>query len=184
MLDRAFKVAVLGSASISRDSFDGRQAHRVGQLIAMEGCILLTGGCTGLPHAAANGAVSAGGLTVAVSPAKNRKEHESVYRYPLDSFVILFTGMGRKGRNVILIRSADACIFLRGGMGTLNEFTIAFNDMGTASAIGVLTGAGGLTDEIPTLVALEPRMPRSHLIIDSDPESLLDKILLHLRDRQ
>jgi uncharacterized protein (TIGR00725 family) len=184
MSDRTFKIAVLGSASISSDSFHGRQAYRVGQSIAREGCILLTGGCTGLPHAAVNGAISAGGLTVAVSPAKNRREHESAYRYPLDSFVILFTGMGRKGRNVVLIRSADACIFLRGGMGTLNEFTIAFDDMGAASAIGVLTGTGGLTDEIPTLVSLEPRTPRCHLIMDADPESLLDKILVHLRDRQ
>jgi len=183
MLDRAFKIAVLGSASIPGDSVEGRQAYRVGQLVAMEHCILLTGGCTGLPHAAVNGATSAGGLTVAVSPVKNRKEHESVYRYPLDSFVILFTGMGRKGRNVILIRSADACLFLRGGMGTMNEFTIAFSEMGTTSAMGVLIGAGGLTDEIPTLVSLEPRTPRSHLIMDSDPESLLDKILLHLRNR-
>ena len=184
MTDRAFKVAVLGSAIVPSDSFDGRQAYRVGRLIATEGCILLTGGCTGLPHAAVGGAASAGGLTVAVSPAKNRRDHESVYGYPLDSSLILFTGMGRKGRNVILIRSADACIFLRGGMGTLNEFTIAFNDMGTGSAIGVLAGAGGLTDEIPTLVSLEPRTPRAHLIIDSDLENILSEILLHLRYRQ
>ncbi len=184
MLDRAFKIAVLGSASIPRDSFEGRLAYRVGQLIAMEGCILLTGGCTGLPHAAANGAASAGGLTIAISPAKTRNEHEAAYRYPLDSLVVLFTGMGRKGRNVVLIRSADACFFLRGGMGTLNEFTIAFDSMAAASAIGVLIGAGGLTDEIPKLISLEPRTPRSHLIIDSDPESLLDKILVHLRARQ
>jgi uncharacterized protein (TIGR00725 family) len=183
MLDRVFKLAVLGSASIPSDSFDGRQAYRVGQLIAQEGCVLLTGGCTGLPHAAVSGAASAGGLTLAISPAKNRREHESVYRYPLDSFVILFTGMGTKGRNVVLIRSADACIFLRGGMGTLNEFTIAFDDMGSASAIGVLTSAGGLTGQISTLVSIEPRTPRSHLIMDSDPESLLDRILEHLRDR-
>jgi len=184
MPDRAFKIAVLGSASVPSDSIDGRQAYIVGRLIATEGCILLTGGCTGLPHAAVNGAASAGGLAVAISPARNVRDHESVYRYPLDSSVILFTGMGTKGRNIILIRSADACIFLRGGMGTLNEFTIAFNDMDTASAIGVLAGAGGLTNEIPTLVSLEPRTPRAHLIIDSDPQSILYEILLHLRTRQ
>lgn len=184
MLDRAFKIAVLGSASIPGDSVEGRQAYRVGQLVAMEQCILLTGGCTGLPHAAVNGATSAGGITVAISPAKNRQEHESVYRYPLDSRVVLFTGMGRKGRNVVLIRSADACLFLRGGMGTLNEFTIAFDYMGTASAIGVHAGAGGLSDEIPKLVSLAPRTPRCPMIIDSDPEILLEKILVHLRDRQ
>jgi hypothetical protein len=47
----------------------------------------------------------------------------------------------------------------------------------------VLTSAGGLTGEISTLVSIEPRTPRSHLIMDSDPESLLDRILEHLRDR-
>ncbi len=175
---------MLGSASTPRDSSEGAKAYRLGQLVAMEGCVLLTGGCTGLPHAAVNGATSAGGLTVAISPARNRKEHESVYRYPVDSHVIVFTGMGRKGRNVVLIRSADACIFLKGGMGSLNEFTIAFDTMGSTSAIGVLAGGGGLTDEIPRLASLESRPPHAYLFTDPHPESLLDKTLAHLRSHQ
>jgi len=183
-MDRIFKIAVLGSSSVSRDSDDGRRAYSIGRLIATEGYVLLTGGCTGLPHAAVDGAISAGGLTVAVSPAKNRKEHDEVYGYPLDSFVTLFTGMGTKGRNVVLIRSADACVFVGGGMGTLNEFTIAFADLGSSGAIGVLAGSGGLSDEIPKLVSLEQREPRARFLVDSDPEALLDKIFLHLRDQK
>ena len=174
-MERAFKIAVLGSASTPRDSSEGAKAYTLGKLVAMEGCVLLTGGCTGLPHAAVSGAASAGGLTVAISPATNRKEHESLYRYPVDSHVILFTGMGRKGRNVVLIRSADACIFLKGGMGSLNEFTIAFDVMGSTSAIGVLVGGGGLTDEIPRLASLASRPPHTYLFADSDPEYLLDR---------
>ncbi len=182
-MEKAFKIAVLGSASTSRDSSEGAKAFRIGQLIAMEACVLLTGGCTGLPHAAVDGAASAGGLTVAISPARNRKEHESLYRYPADSHVILFTGMGRKGRNVVLIRSADACIFLKGGMGTLNEFTIAFHTMGSPSAIGVLVGGGGLTDEIPRLASLEARPTHAYFLTEMEPEHLLDNILAHLRSR-
>ena len=138
-LNPILKVAVLGSASAPEDSPAGISAFRLGGLIADRGAAVLTGGCTGLPHAAVLGARRAKGLTVAVSPAMNPDEHRGRYGYPLDSELIMFTGMGTKGRNVVLVRSADACIFVGGGMGTLNEFTIAFDELESSCAIGVLT---------------------------------------------
>ncbi|MBI5571579.1 MAG: LOG family protein [Desulfomonile tiedjei] len=174
------KVAVLGSSSVAEDSPVGCKAFEIGKLVADRGAVLLTGGCPGLPHAAVQGARSAGGLTVAVSPAMNRKEHAQLYCYPHDSQVVLFTGMGTKGRNVILVRSADACVFIGGGMGTLNEFTIAMADLGTRAAIGVLTGTGGLSDELPRLVSLTDQSPQAFLLTDSDPRRLLQAVFDHL----
>jgi len=179
--DREFKIAVLGSASEAEDSDAGRKAFTVGRAVARSGGILLTGGCPGLPHAAVSGARSSGGLTIAVSPALNLALHVSQYCYPPDSSVIMYTGMGTKGRNVILVRSADACLYIGGGIGTLNEFTIAFDELGPECAMGVLAHSGGLSDELPQLVSAVGRTPAAALIVESDPEKLVDRVLVHIR---
>jgi uncharacterized protein (TIGR00725 family) len=179
--DRRLKIAVLGSASVPEDSPEGRKAFSLGQGIAEREGVILTGGCPGLPHAAVQGALSAGGHAVAVSPAMNRAEHREKYGYPLDSRIILFTGMGTKGRNVILVRSADACIFVGGGMGTLNEFTIAFDELGSDCAIGVFLGTGGLAGELSRVAQAVGRSSRALFEEESNLERLLDKVFLHLR---
>jgi len=174
------KVAVLGSSGSSKGSVHWGKAFEIGRTVAKLGGILLSGGCPGLPHAAVLGACEAGGLTVAVSPAMNKEEHVSVYGYPDSSHVTIFTGMGRKGRNVVLVRSADACLFVGGGMGTLNEFTIAFDELGPGCAIGILTGSGGLSDELCRLACSVKRTPMARLVAESDPESLIESIFHHI----
>jgi uncharacterized protein (TIGR00725 family) len=177
---RPLKIAVLGSAITSEDSAPGRKAYEIGAGIAAREGVVFTGGCPGLPHAAVLGARDSGGLTVGVSPAMNIKEHETLYGYPGDSAVLVFTGMGTKGRNVILIRSADACVFIGGGMGTLNEFTIAFDELGPECAIGVLRGTDGLSGEFGRIAKLTEKAPAAQLHEDTDPQSLVDKIFTHI----
>jgi len=94
---------------------------------------------------------------------------------------MLYTGMGPKGRNVILVRSADACVFVGGGMGTLNEFTIAFDELSPQCAIGILTNTGGLSDEFSRLVSLTGRSPRAHLVAEPDPDRLMETLFRHVR---
>jgi len=177
---RQFKIAVLGSAQVPEDSAQGRRAFVIGREVASRKGVLLTGGCGGLPHAAALGARSALGLTVAVSPAMNTEEHREIYHYPEDSDVILFTGMGPKGRNVILVRSADAAIFVGGGIGTLNEFTIAFDELDSKCGIGILWHSQGLSDELVRLPALVGRSPAALLVVESEPEKLVENLFSHL----
>jgi uncharacterized protein (TIGR00725 family) len=177
------KIALLGSASADEDSVVGVAAFRIGKAVAELGGILLTGGCPGLPHSAVRGARSGGGLTLAVSPAANSQEHVSTYAYPSDSDTIIFTGMGTKGRNVVLVRSSDACLFVAGGMGTLNEFTIAFDELGPDCAIGVLSGSGGFSDDLPQLAARVPRQHRPQLVVEPDPDILVRRVIHHLRIR-
>ena len=88
--------------------------------------------------------------------------------------------LGPKGRNVILIRSADACIFIGGGTGTLNEFTIAFDELGSERAIGVLKGSGGITDELPQIIKLVGKAPRAQMCIESDPDTLIERLFEHI----
>jgi len=177
----SYKVAVLGSSTAAEDSPVGLKAFQVGRAIAIRGATILTGGCPGLPRAAARGAIAAGGLTVGVSPAASRDEHLSVYGYPEDSRLMIYTGMGRVGRNVILIRSCDAGIFVGGGIGTLNELTNALAELGPAAAIGLLSDSGGIVDEVPRIIALAARPPAARLIRESDPDTLVEMILAHIR---
>jgi uncharacterized protein (TIGR00725 family) len=179
-VERIYKVAVLGAVGVPACSPIHEKAVVIGQAVASRGAILLTGGCPGLPHAAVLGARSMGGLTLAISPAMNRDEHAKVYGYPLDSNVIVFTGMGTKGRNVVLVRSADACIFVGGGMGTLNEFTIAFDDLGPKNALGVLSGSEGFSEDLPRLASKVHGRDRSWLVVESDPQALVHKLLDHV----
>lgn len=177
--DHLLTFAVLGSSTASEDSPEAMKALHVGRLVATCGQVLMTGGCPGIPHAAIRGALEAGGLTVAVSPAANREEHVTRYEYPLDAGMHIFTGMGTKGRNVILVRSADACIFIGGGTGTLNEFTIAFDELGPRRAMGILRGSGGLTTEMARLASRVGRSPRALLVHEPDPETLVERLLSH-----
>ena len=54
------------------------------------------------------------------------------------------------GREVTNIRSSDMVIILKGRSGTLGEFDIAFDE---GKLTGVLQGSGGITDQIPGIVA-------------------------------
>ncbi|MGB9618345.1 MAG: LOG family protein [Desulfomonilaceae bacterium] len=177
------KIAVLGSASGSLSSDQHAKAYAVGAAIARLGGVVLTGACPGLPHDATIGALSSNGLTIGISPAAHLDAHLAEFGYPTDSSLLIFTGMGRKGRNVILVRSADACIFVGGGMGTLNEFTIALDELGADDAIGILLGSGGIADELPRLLSNYGASSGVPVIQESDPARLVERVFAHLDTR-
>ncbi len=175
-----FKIGVMGSAREPEHSLSGKQAYAIGKQTASHGAILLTGGCPGLPHSAVLGAMEHGGMTIAVSPAMNRMNHLNDFGYPVDSETMIFTGMGNKGRNVVLVRSCDACVFVSGGMGTLNEFTIAFDDFCENNVIGILESSGGFSDKYMELAGLSAKKTLATILSDTDPIVLVDSIIEHL----
>ncbi len=87
--------------------------------------------------------------------------------------MIVYTGFEYAGRNLILTRAADAVIIVCGRLGTLNEFTIAFEDK---KPIGILTGTGGMADEIKDIVAKGNRGP-GKIVYDDDPKKLLERLI-------
>jgi len=58
-------------------------------------------------------------------------------------------------------------------MGTLNEFTIAFED---EKPIGVLQGTGGTADMIEELVSKMHRGP-GKIVYNKDPKTLVEKVI-------
>ena len=84
-------------------------------------------------------------------------EHVERYQLPTDACdLIVYTGFGLKGRNVVLVRSCEIVIFIAGAMGSLNEFTIAHDE---GKIIGCLTGTGGVADEADYLLQSSLKKP-------------------------
>ncbi len=178
------KICVSGSARTEHCAADAlKKAEQVGREIALAGAVLMSGATTGIPYWAAKGAKEAGGLSIGLSPAVSQKEHIKVYNLPIDYFdLIIYTGFDYSGRNLLLVRSSDASIIVCGRMGTLNEFTIAFED---GKPIGVLTGTGGTLDLIDDIVAESHRKDPGGIYYESDPAllvSTLIKRVVELRD--
>ena len=140
-MTRPYVIAVIGKST--KDPGDPpspealRAAELVGANIAGAGAILITGGLSGVMEAASRGAKRANGLVIGMLPGFKKDEAN---RY-VD--VALTTGMGWM-RNTLVVRSADAVIMISGGIGTLNELTIAYQDKPTV----VLEGTGGWSDRI------------------------------------
>jgi uncharacterized protein (TIGR00725 family) len=175
------KIGVMAAARNVDESLK-KFAFRVGEEIAKEECVLITGATTGLPFEAAKGAKKHNGLVVGISPAENEKEHSERYGMPLDNHdVIIYTGFGYKGRNVLNIRSSDAIIVINGSVGTLNEFTIAFAE---ERPIGVLEGSGGISDLIKEIRKRFDNQFNTQIIYEKEPEKLVKALVKLLKEEK
>jgi len=152
-----------------------RLAEDLGAAIARADCILVSGATTGLPDFVAQAFRRNGGFALGVSPAENRQQHLQVYGLPEDGAdVIVYTGFGYKGRNVVNIRTSDIVIIFAGATGTLNEFTIAYDE---GKVIGVLEGSGGIADHVRDVIDYCGKPTKGVVLFDGDPEQLVNKCL-------
>jgi uncharacterized protein (TIGR00725 family) len=148
-------------------------AYKLGEAIANNGCIITTGATTGFPAWCAAGAKKTGGFSIGLSPAANKEEHLSSYRLPVEDMdFIIYTGFGFPGRDMLLVRSSEAVIFGCGRIGTIHEFTIAFEDN---KPIGILEGPWA-TDDVIKMVIEKGNRDASMVIFDTDPERLVKRI--------
>lgn len=164
------KVGVMGSAGEGTESLLIK-ADALARAIAARDVILLTGATTGVVYTVGKQAQRAGAFHVGISPASNQDEHVDGYHLPTDACdVLIYTGFGLKGRNVVLVRSCDVVLFIAGAMGSLNEFTIAHDE---AKVIGCLTNTGGVADEVEYLLEKFSKATGAQVFLNSEPEQLL-----------
>jgi uncharacterized protein (TIGR00725 family) len=169
------KIGIMGSAEELQPSQVHDSAIALGRSVAAHDVILLTGATTGSIYAAAKAARDTGALHIGISPAHNEREHVEAYGLPTDACdTIIYTGFGLKGRNVVLVRSCDLVVIIGGGMGSLNEFTIAYDE---GKVIGCLTGTGGVADEIKYLLQVVKKETKARVIYDTNPKTLLEACL-------
>lgn len=167
------KIGVMGSAEEQPNVRE--KAEALGRAIAANDAILLTGATTGLIYAVGKAARDAGATHIGISPAHDAQEHVERYRLPLDACdAIIYTGFGLKGRNVVLVRSCDIAIFVAGSTGSLNEFTIAYDE---GKVIGCLTGTGGVADEVKRLTQVFSKQTKAQVFYEDDPVELLNRCL-------
>lgn len=169
-----YSIAISGAADTSHcppEAFE--RTTELGRLVAERGMILLTGATSGAPFWAAKAAKEAGGLVIGFSPAVSQDHHVKTYRLPLDYHdLIIYTGFNYSGRNLILTRAADAVVTVCGRIGTLNEFTIAFEEKVPQ---GVLTGTGGVSDILENILDVAHR-GHKQVVFNPDPATLLDSL--------
>lgn len=173
---QALKIGVMGGAGEGIAGIHLKLALELGEAIAQAGCVLITGGCPGLPLAAARGAKRAGGKVIGISPGLSVEEHTIKFESPtIYHDVLIFTGSGLMGREVVNIRSSDIVVIIGGSSGTLGELAIAYDE---GKLIGVLTGTGGISDMAESILTVCDKQTGARVLYESKPRTLIERLLV------
>lgn len=114
-------IGVMGPGS-SATPTDLKNAYKLGQLIAQESWVLLTGGRNiGVMHAASQGAKFVNGLTIGILPDNNLHSISEAVDIPI------ITDMGNS-RNNINVLTSDVVIACGMGVGTASEIALAIKN--------------------------------------------------------
>ena len=168
-------IGVMGSSGGNLGDDVCRKAYQLGEAIAERDAILITGGCPGLPYEAVQGAKAKGGLVVGISPGLSIDEHQGKYGSPVAGFdLLIYTGSGLMGREITSIRSCDIIVIVGGRTGTLGELAIAYDE---GRLIGVLTGTGGITEIVETIIRTSGKDTGACVLYDDDPDKLIDRLI-------
>lgn len=184
-----YKIGVFGSGG-SKVSAKAVQesARQLGAILGNHAkeVIIVTGGCTGLPYAAAQEAAKSGTEVWGYSPVFNMDEqrqftpNDNLGIYTKLEFVSPDTPLPdiqrvrMKFRNVLSTAACDAGIIISGQWGSLNEFT---NLVDMQKVVGVLTGTGGVADELPVLCEKIVKEGQGTVVFNDDPEALVKEVL-------
>jgi hypothetical protein len=120
------------------------------------------------------GAKEARDVSIGFSPADSQKDHLERWRLPIDYMdLIVYTGFGFPGRDLLFTRSCDAVILGCGRIGTVHEFTIAFED---GKPVGILQGPWTMADDIKRILD-DSNRPGDKVVFDSDPKRLVERVI-------
>lgn len=173
------KIVISGAAVTTPCREDIHQlGYKIGKELAKMDVLVLTGATTGVPLWVAKGVYENGGIVIGVSPARSYLEHVKVYKLPTDyHHTILYSGEGYSGRNLLLVKMGDGIIFICGRIGTLNEFTTAFEE---DKPIGVLLKSGGTEKYFQDIIETAHRGP-GKIIWEEDYRLLIKKLINLIR---
>lgn len=136
MRKRALRIGVFGQADCLSTEQE-KVAYKVGELIAENNAILITGGRSGVMEYASKGAKSKGGITIGILP--NNEQGNEYIDVPIT------TGLGLDFRSVVLVHTCDCFITIGGGLGTLEEISCAALNR---KSLIVLRNSGGWSSQV------------------------------------
>lgn len=188
-----FKLGIYGSAAGDM-STAMPLARELGKILGgyADKLILITGACPGIPYAVITEAAPSGieiwGFSSFLDfegqkqdyPDDDNTLYKKLIYVPEDFPFVDDNQVRRKYRNVTSTASCDAAIIISGRWGTLNEFT---NLIDYHKAIGVLTGTGGIADELPGLSKKITKEGQGPIIFDSNPKQLVEALLTSLNNQ-
>lgn len=114
MAEQKITISVIGGSQI--DSNVEELAHKVGEIVANVGAILVCGGLLGSMQAAARGCKSAGGLTIGLLPGVEKSDANPYIDIALPTTIGF-------ARNACVAASGDIIIALPGSHGTSSEIS-------------------------------------------------------------
>ena len=183
-----YKIGVFGSAEDEKKAL--KKAEELGKELSKKDVIIVTGACDGIPYKVASTAAKLGTEIWGFAPTTSIKEEEKIAkRQDRKIYRKLFyiskdysfkndIQVCRKYRNVTSTANCDAGIIISGRWGTMNEFTNLY-DMG--KVIGILTGSGGIADELAKLMKKIVKKSKAEIVFDSNPKRLVVKLIGHLK---
>ncbi len=120
-------VAVIGGYDCTAEQ--AQLAEEVGELLARNGAIVVTGGRRGISEAACKGAKRADGMTIGILPSSDYHEANPYVDHAI------CTGIG-EARNTIIVMTADGVIAFAGKFGTLSEMAFALLEQKPVVSLG------------------------------------------------
>ena len=187
------KIGVYGSAISESPELEAK-ARELGLILAEHDVILITGACSGLPYQVVSTAYKKNHSEIwGFSPAKDYEgqlaftpdDDPAIYArllyVPADAEFVDRPDVCKKYRNVLSTAACDAGIVMSGRWGSLNEFTNLY-DMG--KVIGILTGTGGIADELPALDKKIHKPSKAKVIFDSSPRALVERVFEEVQGRK
>lgn len=140
-MTRKITIGLIGRSSRAGETLPPQLlegAEAIGREVARANAVLVTGGTGGVMEASSRGAKAAGGLTVGFLPYGDAEKANAFCD------LVFPTGMGTI-RNILTARCCHSLIMIGGGVGTLNELTVAY-DAGVP--VVALEGLGGWSDRL------------------------------------
>lgn len=153
---RKIIIGVMGPGETASTN-DLQNAYKLGEIIAQQGWILLTGGRNvGVMDAASKGAKFANGLTLGILPSTRQDGISEAVD------IAIFTDMGN-ARNNINVLSSNVVIACGMGAGTASEIALALK--GNKPVIL-------LTDDVESRSFFQKLSPTNVYIVDSVEETI------------
>jgi len=185
MMDNEKKIviSVSGAAEVAHCGADALNiAKELGREIARHNCIISTGATSGFPHSSAQGYKEVNGVfSLGLSPAADEREHRELYLLPLDFCdIIIYTGFGFPVRDILLAKSSHAMVVGCGRIGTIHEFTVAFE---SNMPLGILEGPWE-TDEVIRDIIRNSNRTNPNVIFDSNPKRLVERLIEMVKEHR
>ncbi len=186
-----YKIGVFGSA-VDENQEIIKKAKKLGRILGKKKIKVITGACLGVPNKIAQEAFRLGSQVFGYSPVANFTQqkkftpkinlsiYKKIYYIPKSFELASNLEISKKYRNVISTANCDAGIIISGRWGTMNEFTNLY-DMG--KIIGVLTGTGGIADELSKLNKKIKKKSKAKIFLSNSPKKLLEMTIKELKLR-